>query len=173
MVQQSQCSEDRVQAVSSREGLVRRTPHRRDAVWYVHARGPSLHVRPPVLTPFVSFVLGILIVLFFKCVVALLSPVRRRGEAIDWRLVSYTTVMFSLATVCTAMNLHLQSISYIDNREFPAVDGSEPGPVGYIGSLYSDAINVIPNVALCLNNWLADGFLVSSSPGVAFSRPSL
>ena len=99
--------------------------------------------------------------LFFKCIIALLSPVYRRGGGIKWGLVCYTAAMFSLATVHTAMNLHLQSISYIDNREFPAVGEADPGPIGYFESLYSDAINVIANVAFCLSNWLTDGLLVS------------
>ena len=104
-----------------------------------------------------------LVVLFFKCIVALLDPAHRRGGGIKWGLVSYTVAMFSLATLCTAMNLHLQSISYIDNREFASEEGLYPGPIGYFDSLYSDVLNVVPNVALCLNNWLADGFLVGSS----------
>ena len=103
--------------------------------------------------------------------IALLSPVYRRRGDIKWGLVCYTAAMFSLATVHTAMNLHLQSISYIDNREFPAENGSNPGPIGYFESLYSDAINVIPNAAFCLSNWLADGLLVSPLLDAVFGRP--
>ena len=102
--------------------------------------------------------------LFFKSMNALLSPVHRRGERIKWGLVSYTVVMFSLATVNIAMNLHIESISFIDNREFPGVEGVfPPGPNGYLKSVYFKAINVVPNAAFGLNNWLADGLLVSSS----------
>ena len=94
---------------------------------------------------------------------ALFDPVHRSGERVKWGLVSYTVVMFSLATVCTAMNLHIQSISFIDNRDFPGLeDLLPPGPIGYVGFIYDKAINVIPNVAFLLNNWLADGLLVSS-----------
>ena len=115
---------------------------------------------------FVWFILGVLIVLFFRCVAALFNPIHRRGEGIKWGLVSYTAIMFSLATVCIGMNLHILSISYIDNRDFPI------GPYGYAGSIYFNAINTIPNVAFCLNNWLADGLLVSPLFNVAVSRPS-
>ena len=105
-----------------------------------------------------------LIVLFFKCMTALLNPVHRGGEGIRWGLVSYTAVMFSLATVNIAMNFHIQSISYIDDRDFPGVEGElPPGPYGYSESIYLDAVNIVPNAAFSLNNWLADGFLVSSS----------
>lgn len=108
-----------------------------------------------------------LIVLFFKCMTALLNPIYRRGESIKWALVSYTVVMFSLATVVTAMNLHIESISHIDNRNFPgATDEEYPGPSGYINSIYLKAINVVPNVAFVGSGWLADGFLVSSLFGV-------
>ena len=109
--------------------------------------------------------------LFSKCTTALFNPAYRRGEGIKWGLVSFTVVMFSSATVLTAMNLHVQSISYIDNREYPGVNSpKDVGPYGYFLFIYYKAINVIPNVAYVLNNWLADGFLVSSSFTTAFTR---
>jgi len=104
-----------------------------------------------------------LIVLLFKCMATLFSPGYRRGEGIKWGLVSYTVVMFSLVTIVTAMNLHITSIGFIGNREFTGVKGVlAPGPMGYMMSNYFEAINMIPNSAYLLNNWLADGFLVSS-----------
>jgi len=106
-----------------------------------------------------------LTVLFFKCMAALFNPVHRRGEAIKWGIIAYTVVMFSLATILTTMNLHLLSISFIDNREFPA------GPYGYAQSISYNAVNLVPNAALCLNNWLADGFLVSPLFDLVVSRP--
>jgi len=114
-------------------------------------------------------------VLFLKCVAALFSPVYRRpGEGIKWGYVSYTVVMFSLATVVTAMNLHTQAISYIDNRNFPGVEGGlPPGPYGYLQSIYFKVTKVIPDVAFLLNNWLSEGLLVSSSFDVVLARPCL
>ena len=71
--------------------------------------------------------------------------------------------MFSLATILTAMNLHILSISFIDNREFShSAKGLHPGPYGYYEFIYYKAINIVPNAAFSLNNWLADGLLVSS-----------
>lgn len=96
-----------------------------------------------------------LIVLFFKCMIALFNPANRRGEGIKWQLVSYTVIMFSLATVYIAMTDHILSISYIDNRNYPV------GPFIYRLSLSFKAINAIPIVAFRLNSWLADGLLVS------------
>ena len=98
--------------------------------------------------------------LFFKCMSALFNPIYRRGEGINWGLVSFTVVMFSLATVCTTMNLDINSISYIDNREYPGGGGTAPGPLGYIATVFYKAINIVPNTAFVLNNWLADGLLV-------------
>ena len=99
--------------------------------------------------------------LFFKCMVSLLSPAHRKGEPIKWWLVSYTVVMFSLATVLTGMDLDIQSISHIDNRNFPGVKGKfPPGPYGYFMSIYYKPINFIPTAAFVLTNWLADGLLV-------------
>jgi len=50
--------------------------------------------------------------------VALFNPVNRKGEGIRWGLVSYTILMFVFATIFTAVNLHIQSTSFINNREF-------------------------------------------------------
>ena len=118
---------------------------------------------PSVRAHFVlSVILGIVIVLFFKCIVALFNSNHRRGEPVKWGIVSYTVVMFSLATVGTTMQLDLQSISYIDNRGFPARGAFPPGPIGYQLLIESQAMSVIQNVTFTLSNWLADGFLVCS-----------
>ena len=80
--------------------------------------------------------------------------------------------MFSLATVLTGMDLNVQSISHIDNRNYPGVDGLIwVGPYGYYTLIYFRPINFIPTVAFVLNNWLADGFLVGPSFGAALTRP--
>ena len=128
------------------------------------------HDRLSALTLFVRLILGIVVVVSFKCIAALFNPIYRRGERVKWGLVCYTVVMFSLATIETAMTLDVQSISYIDNREFLA-KGALPGPIGYQGILYPEAINIVPNVAYALSNWLADGLLVSSLFDVAFPHP--
>ena len=102
---------------------------------------------------------------------ALFNPLHRKGKPIKWGLVSHTVVMFSVATVQTAMNLHRMSISYIDNREFPGFVGMlHPGPVSYQFRISSEAIGIVPTVMFTLNNWLADGFLVSSLFYAAFTQ---
>lgn len=112
-----------------------------------------------------SIIVGIAIVLFFRCMSAFFNPSNRLRGGIKWPLVAHTLVMFSFVTVYVATSLDLQSISYIDNREFPGVDGLiPPGPLGYQLFIYSKAINVVPNLMVLLNNWLADGLLVSSVP---------
>ena len=94
---------------------------------------------------------------------ALINPTNRRRQGIKWGLVSYTVIMFSFVTIFTAMNLNIQSVSYIDNREFPGVENVlPPGPLGYQWFLYSDVLTIVPNLMFLLNNWLADGLLVSS-----------
>ena len=124
----------------------------------VRARDPRLYIRLSVLTAlFLRSFLGVLIVLFSKCMIALFIPVNRRGEGIKWGLVSYTVVMFLSVTVHTAINGHILSISYIDNRDFP-----DDGPYGYRQNISSTVIVVIPRAAFRLNNWAADGLLVSS-----------
>lgn len=109
-----------------------------------------------------SFILGIITVLFFQCMTALLN--RPKG-GIKWGLVAHTVAMFSFATINSAMTLDIQSISYIDNREFSGGDYvSLPGPFGYQFFIFSEAINGVPNIMFFLNQWLADGLLVSSVP---------
>lgn len=110
-----------------------------------------------------------LTVLFFNCIAALFNPVYRRGEGIKWGLVSFTVVMFSLATVRTAMKLNFLSISYIDNREYPGVEGVyASGPLGYQATVFFEPINLIPYSAIPLNSWLADGLLVRFLYDAAF-----
>ena len=112
--------------------------------------------------------------LFFKCMIALLDPAHRGGEGIKWGLVFYTVMMFSFVTVYTAMNNNIQSDSYIDNRELLGVDGMlPPGPLGYQALIYSKPLSIIPNLMFLLNNWLADGLMVSSSLDAVFTRPSV
>ena len=112
-------------------------------------------------------ILGIVVTLFFQCMVALFDSVHRRGEGIEWGVVSYTVIMFSFATVFTTTNLHIQSLSYIDNREY------HKGPLYYQVNFSRNALNIIPTLMFLLNNWLADGFLVGSLFGAAFTRPDV
>ena len=108
-------------------------------------------------------ILGIIIALFFQCMTALLNPVGPTKGGIKWGLVAHTVAMFSSATVYTAMNLDLQSISYIDNRDFTGDGVLFPGPLGYQFFINSNAITITADVMFSLNGWLADGLLVSSA----------
>jgi len=74
-------------------------------------------------------------------------------------------IMFSLATVYTAANLHVLSISYVDNRGFSC------GPYCYVANISHEAIGLIYKAAFRLNNWLADGVLVSFLLGPVVAQP--
>ena len=118
-----------------------------------------LHVRPSVLN---WFVLGTLVMLFFRCLAALLNPVNRERGGIKWGLVCYTVVMFSCATVVVGTAQNIASVSFIDNRKFPGVGGSfPPGPIGYQAMTCSGTPGIAPSLGFLLNYWLADGLLVS------------
>jgi len=131
----------------------------------VCTRHPHLHACLAVLNLFVWSILGILVVVFFQCVVSLVNPINPRRDGIKWGLVTYTVATFLFVTVLTGMGLHIGSISMIDNREFPGVEGVlPPGPLGYQDFIRSTAFTIIPNFMFFLNNWLADGFLVSFIP---------
>ena len=110
--------------------------------------------------------------LFFQCMAGLFNPVHRKGERIKWGLVSYTVVTFLTVIVGTVMNLGYQSASYVDNRELPGVEGvSPPGPFGYQLFTTSSVPAMITSVSFPLNNWLADGLLVSPPSDAAFTHP--
>lgn len=105
---------------------------------------------------------GIVIVLFFRCMTALLGSASRRRGDIKWLLVIHTVAMFLFVTVYTAITLNTLSVSYVDNREFPGVIGAlPPGPLGYQFLVFTKTASVIATATFVLNNWLADGLLVS------------
>ena len=111
-----------------------------------------------------SIVIGIVIVLFFKCMGALLGPTSRIGGVAKWGLVAHTVAMFTFLTVLIATFSDVQSISFIDNRAFSGTDDAPwAGPLAYELFIYSKAVNVMPIIMFLLNNWLADGLLVSSA----------
>jgi len=133
----------------------------------VRARDPSLGVRLSVFTVLsVCVILGMLIILFFKCMTALLGSAHRRGERIKWGLVSYTMITFLLATTYTGMILHEISISYIDNRNFP-----DNGPYGYQALISRTVVGFVRRTTFRLDNWLADGLLVGNLLDVVVIRP--
>ena len=100
---------------------------------------------------------------FFKCMAALFNPVYRRGEHIKWGLVSYTVAMFSSLTLHNAVVLKIESICFINNRNFPGGDGGlPPGPLGYQFFTYLGTLNLVAYITFLFNGWLADGLLVSS-----------
>ena len=79
---------------------------------------------------------------------------------VRWGLVAHTVLMFSFATVYTATNLQVASVSSIDEREFSGNDVAFPGPLGYQLFINSNAITIAPDVLILMNGWLADGLLV-------------
>ena len=93
---------------------------------------------------------------------ALLDPAGRAKGGTKWGLVVHTTTMFSLATIFTGITLDIQSICDVDNRLFPGSEILPPGPLGYQILTYTKATGIVPSVFWLVNQWLADGLLVSS-----------
>jgi len=131
----------------------------------------------PIWTDFDdSVILGVLVMLFFQCMAALLNPVHRRGEGVKWWFVSYTVAMFSFVTVYTTVNLHIQSEAFIDNRKDYIHEGYTfvgSGPLQYQYDIRRTALGFIKNTMFNLNNWLADGLLVSSLFGATPTCPGI
>lgn len=136
------------------------------------ARYSTVYDAEPFVNPLVfTFNPGIAVVLFFRCMGALFDRTRRNAKRV---LVAHTTAIFSIVTVYTAINLDMQSISCIDSRGFPGVNGElPPGPVGYQYFIYAKAINVVATVMFLLNGWLADGLLVRSALNPASQGPEI
>lgn len=86
---------------------------------------------------------------------ALLDPINCKEGGVKWALVAHTTFMFSLVAIFTAINIHLLSIAYIDNREFPGADRVIPGPLRYEDILSFETPSIAANVLFVLNQWLA------------------
>ena len=114
--------------------------------------------------------LGILIILFFRCMGAMLN--RTRGD-IRWGLVALTAAMFSFTTISLVSYLNTLSISYSHDPNFPrppGAPGPQPGPNGPPGPppghlgfqvfICSMPCSIIAYIMLPLNQWLADGLLV-------------
>jgi hypothetical protein len=83
---------------------------------------------------------------------------RTRGP-IKWGLVAHTAFMFSVLTISIVIQLNAQSVCYLNGREFPVAYG---GPLGYRSFVSSLGITAVFILMFPLNQWLADGFLVSS-----------
>jgi len=101
---------------------------------------------------------GIVVILFFQCLSALLNPVSYTKGRLRWLLVIHIGAMFTFVTVFTAINLNIISTSYIDNRKFP--NDPYPGPLGYQVLAYSETSGIVSTVMFLLNSWLADGLLL-------------
>ena len=109
---------------------------------------------------------------FLKCMAALFNPIYLRGERVKWGLISYTVAIFSSLTVHNAAVFKIESICFIDNRNFPGGDdGIPPGPLGYQLSTASGALNLIAYITFFFSGSLADGLLVSSLSDDAFTSP--
>jgi hypothetical protein len=132
--------------------------HWRNILWYAGIF-PCLFM----LTLFVLYIiLGFVIVLFFRCMGAILDPANRTRGGIKWGLVAHTLVMFSLVTTFTAIELNSQSPTYVGNRQSLYTSYSEflVGQPAYF-EWRTDDLTV--NILFVSNNWLADGLLVSCS----------
>lgn len=109
-----------------------------------------------------STILGIIVLLFFQCMSALFNPTNRTKKGTKWGLAIHTVAMFSFVTISIVASLQIQSISYVDNREFPGFgDGFYRGPFGYQSLIVFTAFSDIPGAMFFLNDCLAHGLLVS------------
>ena len=115
-------------------------------------------------------VLGIVVSLFFQCMATLLNPANPTRKGIRWELVAHTVALFLFLTIPFGIDFSHLSAEYIDNREFPGDDEFPPGPLGYdsFRSLKATSTAIL-NAMFPLNQWLADGLLVSPTLNSAAS----
>ena len=100
--------------------------------------------------------------LFFQCMATLLSPANPIRKPTRWALAAHTVALFLFFTIPLGINFDYLSMDYINNREFPGNDEFPPGPVGYGNLLSPGATTTVLDAMFPLNQWLADGLLVST-----------
>ena len=79
---------------------------------------------------------------------------------IKWGLVALTTSMFSCSTIAVVININAISSSFIG----PVDQGYFilPGPLGSVVWSTQNGVAIAFTVMIVLNQWQADGLLVSS-----------
>lgn len=106
---------------------------------------------------FLSLFTGMLLLLFLQCADVLLQTNNRQAKR-RWRLFTYISIIFCLATIALGTELKWTEMMFIDDRNFPG------GPATFGVTMFSYWIPMLCSacgVTLC---WLADGFLVSYFP---------
>jgi hypothetical protein len=105
----------------------------------------------------------------------LLDPVHHTTKGFKWGLVAHTVAMSLTSTIGFAINRNRFSNSFIDHREFPGVEGYNSGPTGYWDFIVSNrgAVVDVSYIMFPLNQWLADGFLVSSASDSVAQVPNV
>lgn len=127
-------------------------------------RARTSHIHLSLLTLFIPPLLGIAIALFFQCMSTLLNPDNRMKKGVKWGLVTHTMAMFSFTSIACMIEGRERSISYVEAREFPGVEGEfPPGPYGFL-SVRHGPITSVSVLMFPLNQWLADGLLVGTVP---------
>lgn len=106
-----------------------------------------------------SIIYGLVVVQFFRCMDVFFGSAKKRSGS-DWAILAYVGALFTFGTVYTATNLNLQSVSYVNNRNFPGNDDFPPGPLGYQWSIHASGLSIVPNLMFMLSSWLADGLLI-------------
>ena len=97
------------------------------------------------------------------------NPIHRRGEGINWGLLSYTAVMFALATGFIATNL---TVVFISLFETGFAQGGVLGSQMLAGPPILRALRITPSLMFLSISWLADGLLVSSLFDAGFAYPA-
>jgi hypothetical protein len=106
---------------------------------------------------------------------ALLDPVHHTTKAIKWGLVAHTLAMLFTSTIAVAINRNVFSSSFIDHREFHGVEDYPSGPIGYYPFIVTNggALMDVSYLMFPLNQWLADGLLVSPASDSVAQVPNV
>lgn len=91
------------------------------------------------------------ILIYFTCAYHLLQE-KKPG---NWKWLSYITLLFALGTLNIAINMHLEEVEWIDERNFLG------GPLAHLFALQNGALNVAGDVLSDLVPFFADSLLVS------------
>ncbi|KAK7688187.1 hypothetical protein QCA50_008557 [Cerrena zonata] len=97
-----------------------------------------------------SIAYGMHILIYSTCAYYLIHE----GRKGNWKWLTYITLLLALGTLNIAINMHLEEVDWINERNFPG------GPLAHLISSQSSALNVAGDVASDLVPFFADGLLI-------------
>lgn len=102
---------------------------------------------------------GMHLLIYFTCAYYLIRE-KKKG---NWKWLAYITLLLALGTLNISINMHLEEVEWINERNFPG------GPLAHLFASQRSALNIAGDVISDLAPIFADSLLVSA-PTTLFVR---